>query len=83
MLAGSQAQGFSERRPFPGKAQVELRPESCLTHSPGDPTIHLAEQNVTRMLITPRAVTVKAQTDAVGVGDTAEPPLPRECGSWL
>lgn len=55
MLAGSQAQGFSERRPFPGKAQVELRPESCLPRSPGDPTIHLAEQNVTRMLITPRA----------------------------
>lgn len=25
MLAGSQAQGFSERRSFPGKAQVELR----------------------------------------------------------
>lgn len=55
MLAGSQAQGFSERRPFPGKAQVELRPESCLPRSPGAPTIHLAEQNVTRMLITPRA----------------------------
>lgn len=55
MLAGSQAQGFPERRPFPGKAQVELRPESCLPRSPGAPTIHLAEQNVTRMLITPRA----------------------------
>lgn len=32
----TQAQGVSERLHFPGKAQLELLPKSCLPHSPGD-----------------------------------------------